>query len=81
MEKVVTNTGAIVRVWVIMHKAVVQLVLLYGSKILVVTGVVLKLLEVFHHQVAIRITGMTIEFPLVAEALETAGIWTIKEYI
>ena len=60
MEKVVTNTGAIVRVWVIIHKAVVQLVLLYGSKILVVTGVVLKLLEVFHHQVAIRITGMTI---------------------
>ena len=81
MEKVVKNTRAIVQVCVIIHKAVVQLVLLYGSKSLVVTVVVLKLIEVFHHQVAIRITGMMIEFPLVAEALETAGIWTIEEYI
>ena len=49
----------------------------------------LKLLEKFHHLVAIRIEGMTArcmasgewECPLVSEALETSGIGTMKEYI
>ena len=49
----------------------------------------LKVLEGFHHRVARIITGMALqrmtgrewEWPQVAEALETAGLWTIKEYI
>ena len=52
-------------------------------------GYILRVLEGFHHQVAIRITGMTArrttsgewECPPVAEALDTSGIWPIKEYI
>ena len=49
----------------------------------------LKLLTVFHNQAARRIAGMTDqctevrewEYPPVADALEYAGIWPIKEYI
>ena len=35
-----------------MYKAVVHTVLIYGSGSWVVTDVILKLLEVFHHRVA-----------------------------
>ena len=49
----------------------------------------LKVIEGFHHQAARWILGMTSqlmkigkwEWPLVADALDTAGIWPIKEYI
>ena len=49
----------------------------------------LKFLEGLHHWAAQRITGMTAwrteerecEYPLVVDALETTGIWAIKEYI
>ena len=34
------------------------MVLLYGSEIWVVTGVMLKVLEGFHHRATRRITGM-----------------------
>ena len=54
-----------------------------------VTGGILKVEEGLHHRVARSITGMkarriTIEeweWPPVHEALETAGIWPIKENI
>ena len=54
-----------------------------------VMGAMIKLLEGFNHQVAIIITGMTVqritvrerECPLVSEALETAGLWPITDYI
>ena len=54
-----------------------------------VTGAIIKLLERFHNQVAQLITGMTDcykedgewEYPLVADAVEAAGICPIKEYI
>ena len=42
-----------------MYKAVAQLVLLYFSKIWVVTGDMLKFLAGFHHWAARRITVMT----------------------
>ena len=42
-----------------MYKAVAQSVLLYESKIWVVMGDMLKVLEGFHHRAARRITGMT----------------------
>ena len=40
-------------------KAVVQMVLLYGSESWVVTYVMLKVLEGFHHWVDRRIAGMS----------------------
>ena len=87
--KVVTKTGAAVWERGMLYKAVLQLVLMYGSKSGVVTRAMLKVLEIFHHRLARRITGMIVrrttirewERPLVAEALETAELWTIKEYI
>ena len=52
-------------------------------------GDILRVLDGLHHQIAISITGMMAqritsrewEPPPVAEALETAGIWPIEEYI
>ena len=43
---------------VVLYKAVVQSVLLYGSKIWLVTGAMLKVLEGLHNQVVIIIMGM-----------------------
>ena len=43
----------------VMYKAVDQLVLLYSSDTWVLTGEILKFLEVFGHRAARRITGMT----------------------
>ena len=57
--KVMTNTVATVQTWVMIYKAVVQMVLLYGSKSWVVTEVMLKVMEGFHHWVAQRISGMS----------------------
>ena len=53
------------------------------------TGVILKVLEGFHHQVDRQIAVMMDrhteygewEYPPVADALEDAGIFPIKEYI
>ena len=64
------------------YKAAEHTVLLYGSKSWVVTGVMLKHLEVFYHRSAWRIIGMmsrrveTIEweYPPVADFLETMGL-------
>ena len=75
--------------WGIMYKEVVQSVLLYGSYRWVFMGSILKVIEVFHHMVSRRIKGMTERrtmsgeggWPPMAEALDTAGIWPIKEYI
>ena len=52
-------------------------------------GEKLKVLDSFHHQLSRRVMGMMSQStmggeggcPSVAEALETSGIWTIKEYI
>ena len=72
-----------------MDKAVAQLVLLYGSESLVVTGDILKALEGFHHWADRGITGMTAthgaggewKYPLVVAELEAAGLHPIMEYI
>ena len=81
-----TKTGTNIQARVVLYKAVGQLVLLYGSKIWLVTVVMLKLIEVFHHRLERRIVGMmarrtTIgdwEFPPVAESLDTTVLWPIK---
>ena len=52
-----------------------------------VKGVMMKLLESFHHQASRRIAGMADcrtenrewDHPPVADALEAAGIWPIKQ--
>ena len=55
--RVFAKIGAMLRSHVVMYKTVDQLVLLYGSESWVVTGVMLKFLEGFYHQVSKRITG------------------------
>ena len=57
--KVLTRTGVTVWGRVMLYKAEVKTILLYWSEIWVVTGSMLKVLEGFHHQVAIRIEGKT----------------------
>ena len=60
--------------------------MIYGSEIWVVTVAILKVIEVFHHQVARRITGVMMqcktgrdwEWSLVDKSLDTARIFPIK---
>ena len=56
--RVLTKTGAKLKARGMIYKAVAQKVLLYGSKIWVVTGAMLKILEGFQYWEARRITGM-----------------------
>ena len=42
-----------------MYKSVVQVVLLYGRKIWMVTDTIMVVIEVFHHRTTRRIEGMT----------------------
>ena len=85
--KLVSKTGATFQARGILYKTVVQSVLLYGSESWVVTGEMIKMLEIFDHQVARRITGMAAqrnmdgewEWTPVSEELKTAGIFPIKE--
>ena len=55
VEKVLTNTGAMVHSRGIIYKAVVHTVLLYGIKSWVVTEAILKVLERSKHRLARRI--------------------------
>ena len=63
--------------------------LLYGSKIWVVTGYMLKVLTAFHHRSTRRILGMTEkcraggewECPAVDEGMDSAGLHHIGVYI
>ena len=57
--RVLERTGSTVWARGEMYKAVAKLVLLYGSKIWVVTGYMIKVLTGFRHSAAQRITGMT----------------------
>ena len=59
VARVLERTVATVRAQGEMYKAVAQSVLLYGSKRLVVTGEMIKVLTRFHHLAARRITRMT----------------------
>ena len=55
VAKVLEKTLATLQVQVVIYKAVFHMVLLYGSNIWMLMGVVLKVLEVFHHQASRRI--------------------------
>ena len=71
------------------YKAIIQSVLLYGSKSWVLTRRTLQKLNSFHHCCARFITGRHIQenpdgtwtCPSTVETLEQAGLWTIQEYI
>ena len=52
------KTGGLITSRAMMYRAVVQLGLLYGSKIWVVMDAMMVVLEVFHHRIARRIAGM-----------------------
>ena len=73
---------------VIMYKLVVQLVILYAIKIWVVTDAMIMVLDGFHHIIDRKIVGITArkddgrewEWSSVGVALETAGLWPIREY-
>ena len=86
MVKVLTKSVAVVQEREMVYKAVVHTVFLYGSDRWVVTGMMLTVLEVFHHRVARKIAGKTarraggsgFEWLPVEEDLEVAGMWPIK---
>ena len=61
VAKVLSKIGASVKAWAIMHKAVVQGVLLYGRKIWVVTDVTITALKGFHYRTKGRIAGATLK--------------------
>jgi len=73
------------------YKAVVQLVLLYGSEMWFVTLTMLKALEGFHHWVAHQITGKVSGYlpwedsrwacPPILEVLLEAGLFSMEEYL
>ena len=89
VARLIKRAGVMVRERGAMYKAVAQSVVLYGSKIWVLTREMLKVLTAFHHWSARQITGMTAkcgacgewEYPSVEEAMEDAGIHPIRVYI
>ena len=60
VAKVLGKTGVLIKVQEMMYKAVVYVVLLYGSKILVVTDAMMMVLEGFHQRIARKVAGMTV---------------------
>ena len=56
--KVLVTVGATVWAQAMMHKVVVQMVLLYGIESFVVMDAMPKVLEGYHHRVYWRIEGM-----------------------
>ena len=89
IARVLESKGAMVQAHGAMYKAVSQSVIFYGSKSWVVTGEMLKVLTEFHHKAAQRITGVVancrvgreLEYQLVNEAMEAAGLHPIRVYI
>ena len=59
ISKVLAKTVAMIQDYGVLYKMVEQTVLFYGSDILVVTGLMLKVLEGFHHRASRRIVGLT----------------------
>ena len=59
VAKVVGEAVATIKGFVMMYKAVVQVVLLYRSKIWVVDDSIITLIQVFHHSIDRCIAEMT----------------------
>ena len=54
VEKVMGVTGAPIKAWAMIYKALVQTVLLYGSEIWLVTDSMMIVIEGYHHKIARR---------------------------
>ena len=84
-----TKSEATILVKGSIYKAIVKSVLLYGRNSGVVTGSIIKVIEVLHNWSSIWIVEMMEqhttsgewEWTLVADTLDTSVIWTIKDYI
>jgi len=90
LRRILSRDGAAPKVSGYFYKAVVQSILLYGCETWVLTEAMYKLLEAFHHGVARQLTGHRARccrvtrvwsaLPI-AEVLEQASFFTIREYI
>ena len=84
---VMVKAGATVQSKSMLYKEVVQAVLIYGGNIWVVTDAMMKVMELFHHRIAQRISGkMTWRVRVegwesipVEEALEAVGLCPMQE--
>ena len=56
MSGVIVKAGVKIQSREIFYNVVVQVVLIYGSEIWAITDAMMKVLEGFHHHIAIRIT-------------------------
>ena len=89
VARVLERTGETMHAQGLMYKAVAQSVILYGRKIWVMTGDILKVLEGFHHWAAQRITGMMathragreLEYTSVLYSMEATGNHPVGIYI
>ena len=59
VSRVMEKAGTTVQARAMIYKAVVQTVLLYGSKSWMITGAMMKVLEAFCHEISRKITGKT----------------------
>ena len=81
VSRVMEKAGTTVQARAMIYKAVVQTVLLYGSKSWMITGAMMKVLEAFHHHIARRLPGKMYPrlseerwgFNLTEAAIEAAG--------
>ena len=84
ISKMLTKTVATVQSLGMLYKAVSHTLILFWGESWVVTVAMLKLLEKFHH--GFYIAGITaqraedryLEYPVVADEMEAAGLCTIK---
>ena len=88
-EKFMGKTGAPIKSHTMIYKAVVQVMLLYGSKNWVVMDAMVTVIEGFHNRIARRIAGMTAskgnrgeyEWASVDASLESTSLCPIREYV
>ena len=88
VSRVLTRERATPRIAGMFYKAVVQTVLLYGCESWVLSKSMDKVLAGFHHRIARQLSGCTAkrrhgvwEYPPIAEALKTAGLFPMDEYL
>ena len=87
--KVIGKTGRPIKLQAMIYKVVFEAVLLYGSEIWVLEDAMMMVLEAFHHSISRQISMMTVrkdfcgesEWASLDAALETTGIWMIREYV
>jgi hypothetical protein len=90
ISRVLARERATPRVSAMFYKAAVQAVLLYSCETWSITSGMLAVLESFHHRVVRRLTHRHAYYlrhadlwiwPSITEALQEAGMFTIREYI